>query len=145
MLRFQPERLRALLRAIDELLETIAASEAMYASCIAAVPAEQRVSARNLSHYLAVRTRDLRAVQGELHAMALSSLGRMEKHVRATVRGVQHVLHALLGETSAPTTADVHDALGVDEGERRLERHTERLLGPRLQGRAAHVMVTLPA
>ncbi|HEU4420308.1 MAG TPA: pyruvate kinase [Planctomycetota bacterium] len=145
MPRFRPERLRTLLRAIDELLETIAANEETHASCIAAVPAEQRASARNLAHYLAVRTRDLRPLQGELHALALSSLGRMEGYVRATLRGVQHVLHALLGGTREATAADADDGLGVDEGERRLQQHTERLLGPRPQGRAAHVMVTLPA
>ena len=42
-------------------------------------------SARNLLQYLALRRRDLRPLQEELAQLGLSSLGRSESHVLATI------------------------------------------------------------
>ena len=44
--------------------------------------------ARNLVHYLALRQHDLRPIQHELAARGLSSLGRAEAHVLATIDAV---------------------------------------------------------
>lgn len=44
-----------------------------------------RDSAKNLVHYLAFRRRDLRPLQMRLAELGLSSLGRAESHVLATV------------------------------------------------------------
>ncbi|OYY79897.1 MAG: hypothetical protein B7Y33_04635, partial [Hydrogenophilales bacterium 16-62-9] len=52
-------------------------------------------SARNLLHYLVLRRRDLRPLQLRLAALGLSSLGRAESHVLATVDSVLGVLHRL--------------------------------------------------
>lgn len=49
-------------------------------------------SARNLLHYLALRRRDLRPLQQRLAALGLSSLGRAESHVLATVDAVLDTL-----------------------------------------------------
>lgn len=56
-----------------------------------------RESARNLLHYLALRRRDLRPLQLRLASVGLSSLGRAESHVMATVDAVLDVLHHLTG------------------------------------------------
>lgn len=55
-----------------------------------------RESARNLLHYLALRRRDLRPLQQRLAALGLSSLGRAESHVLATVDAVLNVVEQLL-------------------------------------------------
>ena len=57
----------------------------------------QRASARNLLHYLALRGRDLRPLQGRLSAAGLSSLGRAESHVLAAVDAVLYALRQLAG------------------------------------------------
>ncbi|HKD18778.1 MAG TPA: hypothetical protein VKG23_13080, partial [Thermoanaerobaculia bacterium] len=45
-------------------------------------------SARNLLHYLTLRQRDLRSLQRKLAVLGLSSLGRSESHVLASVDAV---------------------------------------------------------
>jgi pyruvate kinase len=108
-----------------------------------AVHAYYRESARNLLHYLAVRRRDLRPLQLCLAVLALSSLGRAESHVLATVDAVLGVLHRLAGRTwrSPP------EETGVDfaNGQRLLVEHTDALLGPATPGRGVRIMVTLPS
>ena len=59
------------------------------------VDLRHQVSARNLLHYLALRGRDLRPLQARLAALGLSSLGRAESHVMATVDGVLRMLRRL--------------------------------------------------
>lgn len=101
-------------------------------------------SARNLLHYLALRRHDLRPLQLRLAALGLSSLGRAESHVLATVDAVLRALHRLIqrdGDLPDPVTP----ALDFAGGQRLLTDHTERLLGPVPPGREVRIMVTMPS
>ena len=54
----------------------------------AALP-EQRLSALNLAHYIGLRSQEIRALQLDLAALGLSSLGRSEGHVCDTLSRLQ--------------------------------------------------------
>jgi hypothetical protein len=58
------------------------------------------MSALNLAHYLALRSRDLRPLQRRLMALGLSSLGRAESRVLATLDSVTVALAAQAGVPS---------------------------------------------
>ena len=60
-----------------------------------------RASARNIVHYWAIRQTDLRDLQHRLAAFGLSSLGRSEPHVEATLRLVRSAVVAMLEDTLA--------------------------------------------
>lgn len=100
-------------------------------------------SAENLLHYLALRRHDLRALQSELAELGLSSLGRSESHVMATIEAVLHTL-SRLADSSAEPSEDV-STFDFKSARRLLEGHTERLLGPAPNGRNVYVMVTMPS
>src|SRR3569623_649576 len=102
-----------------------------------------RQSARNLLHYLSLRRHDLRPLQRRLAAMGLSSLGRAEPQVLATLDAVVDVLHRLSHRPWAPP----HDpeAVMFDDGRRLLEMHTTDLLGPECRRRSVRIMVTMPS
>ncbi len=101
-------------------------------------------SARNLLHYLALRRRDLRPLQLRLTALGLSSLGRAESHVLATVDAVLDVLHRLLQRSWRPSP---QEAAVIDfvKGQRLLTEHTEALVGQATPGRGVRIMVTMPS
>lgn len=103
-----------------------------------------RESARNLLHYLALRRRDLRPLQLQLAALGLSSLGRAESHVLATVDAVLEVLHRLRG---CSWQVGAQEAAVVDflHGDQLLSEHTEGLLGQATPERGVRIMVTMPA
>jgi len=61
------------------------------------IPGRQ-ASAKNLLHYLALRSRDLRPLQDQLAHLGLSSIGRSEPHVLATLDAVLHNLRVLSGK-----------------------------------------------
>ena len=103
-----------------------------------------QISARNLLHYLALRRRDLRPLQLRLAEMGLSSLGRAESHVLATIDAVLEILHRLLRRSWQPSSTSAA-ALDFASGQRLLAEHTEALLGPGTPHRGVRIMVTMPS
>ncbi|MDP3585607.1 MAG: pyruvate kinase [Thiobacillus sp.] len=111
---------------------------------LADIHANYRDSSRNLLHYLALRRRDLRPLQRALAAMGVSSLGRAESNVLASVDAVLRVLGTLVRGAcqDAPRASDEFE---FARGERLLAEHTDALLGPATNGRPVRIMVTMPS
>ena len=95
-------------------------------------------SARNLADYLALRRQDLSALQADLSALGLSSLGRCESHVTANLDAVAAALARLCGDAPEPFPSPEL----WSEGARRLSGQRRVLFG-RTAGPA--IMVTLPS
>jgi pyruvate kinase len=133
--------LQRLTRALRELRAQLYDLEQRSALALEAVPDGQRESARNLVHYLALRKQDLRALQDQLAEVGLSSLGRAEAAVAATLDAVLAMI--------AATTHDDHDPMprrsSVAEGRARLERNTTLLWGQARVTRGVRILVTLPS
>lgn len=133
--------LREALRALQAALHAAAARAA---AGIADVHADFADSALNLVHYLALRCHDLRPLQQQLTALGLSSLGRLEPHVLASLDAVIGVLEALTGHAPAIGSLSAQAAV-FRHGPELHRRHTEALFGPAAAERGAHIMVTLPS
>ncbi|HEU4508874.1 MAG TPA: pyruvate kinase [Pyrinomonadaceae bacterium] len=103
----------------------------------------QSESARNLLHYLSLRQRDLRPIQDKLATLGLSSLGRAESHVKASVDAIDEALHSLIDNHHEQQNSA--EALSFQEGLDLLNSHTARLLGPKPANRSVRIMVTMPA
>lgn len=102
-----------------------------------------RESARNLLHYLALRRKDRRPLQMRLSALGLSSLGRSEAHVLATVDAVLEVLEQLHGEGERVEREPA--ALDFAQGRQLMREHAEAVLGKPHKGRGVRIMVTMPS
>lgn len=115
--------------------------EQVHAEDIAAVDPIHQPDAVNLVHYLALRQTDVRRLQRKLSVRGLSSLGRSEPHVLASIEAVRRELRD--GPSSgAPSGLQT---TSFDEGRRALDRNTDALFGPRPAGRVTRIMVTLPS
>lgn len=136
--------LESLLAELLAIRAEIVASPVRAQALCAAVHPDHRDSARNLLHYLALRRRDLRALQLRLAKMGLSSLGRAESNVLASVDAVLRVLHRLAQRewTPDPPAAPLID---FDQGAAHLAAHATALLGPVVPGRPVRIMVTMPS
>jgi pyruvate kinase len=94
-------------------------------------------SARNLLHYIAFRRHDIRDLQGQLAALGLSSLGRSEASILATLQQVLSILGRLAGGLAPKSSPP------ADLGKSILTRNTEALFGPRCAERPVRIMVTM--
>ncbi len=100
--------------------------------------------AANLAAYIALRREDLRVLQERLSELGLSSLGRCEGHVIATLDAVALALDAIGGVTPGEA-ALLHPGRDNRRGDKRLKQNTQRLLGKEPKQRRTRIMVTLPS
>ena len=133
--------LARLLGRLDSLLERLETAESAWSEWLVAVAAGYHASARNIVHYWAIRQNDLRELQHQLAGFGLSSLGRSEPHVEATLRLVRSAVLAMLEDGWRPPVAS---AVAADEGGELLRSRTVDLLGPVPADRETRIMVTLP-
>ncbi|WP_241386329.1 pyruvate kinase [Rhodococcus sp. CH91] len=133
--------LPAIARALDDLRARLVAAAAADDRWTRAHPAH-RGSAENLAHYVALRHYDIRSLQNDLASWGLSSLGRAEAHVLASVDAVCRAVASL---ADLPENPPPPPPVGFDDGERLLERNAEALLGAAAGDRRTRIMVTLPS
>ena len=98
-------------------------------------------SAADLACYLALRHRDLRGLQENLMAVGLSSLGRAEGRVLATLDVTLASLAAVAGASPLPRP----DAEAFFRGERLLSAATDQLFGASPAPRQVRILVTCPS
>lgn len=138
----QQQLLRLVVERLGALRDSMVQLEQSAGAHLNEAAASFRQSARNLLHYLALRTRDVRPLQDTLAELGLSSLGRCESHALASVEHACAVAVSALGDPAYPSTPD---ALSFAAGRRLLDEHTVSLLGALPARRAVHIMVTLPS
>jgi pyruvate kinase len=97
-------------------------------------------AAENLAHYLALRRRDLSALQPALAAYGLSSLGRSEARVMITLDALVGTLARLAGLGAPPYP----DPAALAAGAATLRHEQDRFFGRDPGGPYTRIMVTLP-
>jgi pyruvate kinase len=136
----QPDEkhIREMIAQLDQLHQDAIELERKFASAIKSVHPSFRKSARNLLHYLSLRQHDIRQLQESLARMGLSSLGRAEGHVLASLQAVHDMLCQLRDCTPIKRPIPVSFA----ESAELLEKHTNDLLGAAPKKRGTRIMVT---
>jgi pyruvate kinase len=100
-------------------------------------------SSVNLAHYLALRELDLRPLQEKLAEAGLSSLGRAESHVFATLHAVVTMLSQATGRPHNIKCKLPYPAFR--EGFEILTHNTNQLFGAAHTQHETRIMVTLPS
>lgn len=137
------EECRALIGELRTLRATMVGLAERHPERLAAADPSHAASALNLMHYLALRRVDIRSLQRRLTMLGLSSLGRAEPHVLASVDKVLGLLHTMAGLPWHALQAD--EPVGARRGPALLERNAKALFGPAPHGRRVRIMVTLPS
>jgi pyruvate kinase len=110
-----------------------------------AVPSGNRRSALNLVHYLGLRRRDRRELQGRLAALGLSSLGRAESHILDAVERVRMAASALDAGERTPMADCGNGPVDLAAGARLLQARADDLLGAAPEDCRTRIMVTMPS
>lgn len=90
--------------------------------------------------YISLRNFDIRVLQEKLAKLGLSSLGRAEGHVQASLLAVRNML--LGGKEHGYNSME--PILSFDESREILRRNTDNFLGPPPSDRRTRIMVSLP-
>ena len=117
----------SLIERLSEIRAAMLTLEERFAPQIRELDRSAQPSARNLVHYLAFRQFDIRRLQTMLARLGLSSLGRTEAHVLASIEQVLTMLHLIAGSGWQPEIRT--SGAAYREGQQVLSERTERLLG----------------
>lgn len=107
-------------------------------------PPSNRESARNLIHYLSMRTYDLRPIQEELSTLGLSSLSHSERYTLVNINNILHILYKISGEKLIYTNPPTGFSFNFPAGRKRLYENTEAIFGASRRPGSC-IMVTMPS
>ena len=138
-----PVPLASSARRLDSLLAALDQAEIDHAGDIAAVDQVHRRGALNLVHFTTMRQLDLRALQGDLMDVGVTSLAATGAAVRAKVVAARTVVAALQGDNDVRDLDALRRALAL--GEDVLDANSRALFGAMRDGRPTRIMVTLPS
>ncbi|HUH14176.1 MAG TPA: pyruvate kinase [Longimicrobiales bacterium] len=141
-LSVQSDQYAALFDRLRELRQELASREEEREELLESLPDGARESARNLLHYLTLRSHDLRDLQERLTRHGLSSLGGAEPHVLWTLESVLGVLRRLHSEQAG---REPRDAVSPERAGELVDARTEALFGAPPEDRAVRIMVTMPS
>jgi pyruvate kinase len=138
---YKEEKIKAIIDEIRQIFDAAIEQEAQYAEYLENVHPKFKESARNLIHYKALRSYDLRDLQKKLGNLGLSRLAKAESHVLASLVSNLRILKSLIGLPNGPKN---NNFVSIKEGHKILTNHAKDLFGPRTDDRKVRIMVTLP-
>jgi pyruvate kinase len=136
------KKLEKTVSELESIRKAARKTEKKYAAELDAVHPSYRKSAANLIHYLALRHQNLDTLQDDLERLGLSRLAKAESHIMASIVAVEGALKAIAG-SKKPVAAK--PGLSIKKGTKLLGVNTSALLGKKLKGSKARIMVTLPS
>ena len=126
---------------LDRILAKMKAMETAYSDELAMVHPIYTSSARNLIHYLALRTFDIDDLDDKLKRLGLPEISAVESYIRRSVLDLKQLINHLLEE---PVTEHNHRSISLDTSEKILKKNTKLLFGYKSKKRKTRIMVTLP-
>lgn len=139
---WRKENIEQMLRQIEAIIEQAHALEAQHREQLERVHPNFKESARNLVHYRAMRSNDIRELQKQLGYMGISRLAKAESHTMANLSITHSILHAFMQDSPLQIQAE---GLSIMEGYRLIRSNAKALLGFRSKSRRTRIMVTLPS
>lgn len=137
----QKEKLQEINTQIDEILTKVKEYEERYNKYIEKVHPNYTKSAKNLIHYLALRTFDNDILQNKLHEIGLPSSTSTESNILHNLITFKTIINSLL---KIDIDTDTELPFSKHESNRLLQKNAEALFGKINHGRYSRIMVTQP-
>ena len=141
-MKINPEKIDRLIGEIDSIIQKCRAWQIEYAYLMERSHPDLALSTRNLLHYLALRSRDLRDIQRRLGNLGMSRLAKAEAHVMSSLIATRRILHALKGGENRESQIAL---VTFKKSKKLLRSRCAELFGYKSQRRRVRIMVTLPS
>ncbi len=139
-----PYPIEDIIREVEEIILFAEAQEKDKIDLIQQVQAHYRESARNLIHYLSLRSFDLRNLQEKLAQLGISAIAHSEAYTLSNLYNILKLLYLLDGWDISELKKRADNRIGFFESKKALENHTNALFGLQPHHRT-RIMVTMPS
>lgn len=136
------QRLRAIGQSLGSILQKAKKLEIQYAEDLDLVHPIYRKSAKNLLHYMALRSFEIDEFEEELIQLGFPTLSTAEGHVMKSILDLKHLTNSLLNQKEILPSTGV---LTIEKGNKLLKKNTKLLFGYKSKKRSTRIMVTLPS
>ena len=133
-------KIKELIAELDRLLIILEKQEDKHHRISQKLSPVHRKGWRNMLHYKALRTRDIRPLQKKLGYLGISRFGNAEAHIRSSILQSKRLLEGFNPKGLKPNH---HLERSIRESKELLKQNTQLLFGPSDQKRRVRVMVTL--
>jgi pyruvate kinase len=126
---------------LDNILAKMKAMENTYAEELNEVHPVYKKSAKNLIHYLALRTFNIDILDEDLMQLGLPKISDYEGHIRRSILDLKHLINSLMGDfvpEPNPRSISLNQSVKVSR------KNTKFLFGYKSKKRRTRIMVTLP-
>lgn len=138
---FQSEKLQEINKQLDQILLKVLRFEKDYYSLIENVHPNYRLSAKNLVHFLALRTFNSDRLQHKLASAGITGTADSVGHILYSLISLKTVFNSLLGVSEIDFKGSI---LTPEEAKELHLKNTNAVLGKPLEKRRTRIMVTQP-
>ena len=139
---FQLEKLYEIDKQLDEILLKLHHFQEHYSTIINSVHPNYRLSAKNLVHYLALRTFNSDSLQRKLTAAGLPNSSGSDAHIEYSLFSLKIIINSLLTNKAIFTKEDI---LEPHDAEELILTNANAILGKPTNKRRTRIMVTQPS
>jgi pyruvate kinase len=139
-----PYPIKNIIQEVEEIIAFVGEQEREKMDLIDQVQLHYRESARNLIHYMALRSFDIRGLQEKLSHLGISAIAHCEAYVLANLYNIRRLLYLLDGRSTEQLEELSNVKTGFYESRMALENHTNALFGVS-QDNKGRIMVTMPS
>jgi pyruvate kinase len=139
---YSQNTLQKLSEQLEVIYHQVKAQEEKHSELLEGLHPNWQTSGRNLLHYLAMRTFDLRTLHDQLSALSISSLRYSESYTLANLSRVLYLLKLLQQESCVLRAEDTK--IDFYTSKELLQKQADRLFGTRTAHQDNRIMVTLP-
>lgn len=129
---------------IAQLIHQLHQAELRFEDAIREVHPSNRGSARNLIHYMALRSLDLRNTQEQLAELSISSFAHAEGYILNNLLNIQQLLMAMHGHPAHVEPDYPSAPFSYRTSKKRLRENAVSLFGHNNHGERSWIMVTMP-
>ncbi len=141
-MKYDLQQLETINDRLAAIIEHMLLLELRYTDEINAVHPACRKSAKNLVHYLGLRSFDIADLQKHLVELGLPSLANIEPHVLSSLLSLRTLINCLLGK---PKNEHRKGIVTFKQSRKILDTNSRQLFGYKSKKRRTRIMVTLPA
>lgn len=135
-----------LIDRIEIIRQEMIAKEWQFSKIFDTINPNFRDSARNLIHYLTLRSYDLRDIQENLSSLGISSIGHSERYTIVNLDNILHLLYLLQGKTRMELEETGRQfSMNYPRSKQKLLKNADVLFGPAPLATLTRIMVTLPS
>ena len=138
---YNQKKILSLLQKVEALEKSALSLEQKNKSLLKHIYPDHLTSARNLLHYLAIRCNDIRGLQNDLSALAISSNSHSESYTLGNLQKIKRLLAVIAG---MQTTSVESNELTFSDSACLLKRNSAELFGNVSFEGQSKIMVTLP-